>query len=339
MSCHAAHTRETTSARPAPPTETNKGSRERNRKECPHPRTSQVCYTPRRRNERRANDARRRPTYPHPSSCLTGRNERESRRRERQRHSAGGKVRAREEGEQRKGKRATKPRTKQEVASSRARDAHREGGTAGTRHTAGTTPHRSTESGAPGEQEKSGTAHHSTHRTDTTNTAHTQTCAHSTWPATPGSPPRGRAVGGGGAPDPRRPSQRRTARPPGTPYRHPHGAQRRPAGARALGPVLGPHARTDRTPDTRVAEPWLPAPEDGRPGEGQRLTPDAPHNGGRPASPGRAPHQPAARSPHRACRPREQCWAPTPTHPRSQHVGGGPQQPAQWAGSRGRDSA
>ena len=40
-----------------------------------------------------------------------------------------------------------------------------------------------------------------------------------------------------------------------------------------MGPVLGPHARTDRTWDTRVAEPWLPAQEDERPGEGQRLTP------------------------------------------------------------------
>ena len=48
-----------------------------------------------------------------------------------------------------------------------------------------------------------------------------------------------------------------------------------------MGPVLGPHARTDRTLDTRVAEPRLPAPEDGRPGEGQRLTPDAPRNDGR----------------------------------------------------------
>ena len=45
-----------------------------------------------------------------------------------------------------------------------------------------------------------------------------------------------------------------------------------------MGPVLGPHARIDRTRDTRVAEPWPPAPEDGRPGEGQRLTPGAPHN-------------------------------------------------------------
>ena len=92
--------------------------------------------------------------------------------------------------------------------------------------------------------------------------------------------------------DPKRPSQRRTAPPPGTPYHHPHGAQRRPARAHAVGPVLGPHARADRTRATRVAEPRLPAPEDGRPGEGQRLTPDAPHNGGKPPPQGTALHHP-----------------------------------------------
>ena len=69
--------------------------------------------------------------------------------------------------------------------------------------------------------------------------------------------------------------------PPGTPFRQPHSEQRQPVRAHAGGPVLGSHARIDRTPDTRVAEPWLPAPEDRRPGEGQRLTPGAPHNGGR----------------------------------------------------------
>ena len=78
--------------------------------------------------------------------------------------------------------------------------------------------------------------------------------------------------------------------PRATPLRHPHGVQRRPARAQAVRPVLGPHARTDRSQDTRVAEPRLPTPEDGRPGEGQRLTPDAPHNGGRPPPPGTAPH-------------------------------------------------
>ena len=174
---------------------------------------------------------------------------------------------------------------------------------------------------------------------DSVGPPHPHTRAHSTWVANPNSPPSGRAVGGGGAPDLRRPSQRWKAPTPGMPFRHPHSEQRRPARAHAVGPVLGPHARTDRTRNTRVAEPRLPAPEDGRPGEGQRLTPDAPHKGGRQPPRGRPPTFPAARSPHGACRPRGQCWAPTPTHPRPQHVGGGPQQPTQWAGSRGRDSA
>ena len=193
---------------------------------------------------------------------------------------------AREKAEQRKGKRATKPRTKQGVASSEARDARREGGTAGTRHTAGTTLYRSTGEGSTrGTREKRHHApRHAPHRHHTHRThphPHLQHVA---------SEPR--QSGGGGAPDPRRPSRRRTAPPPGTLYRHPHGAQRRPARARAVGPVLGPHARGDRTRDTRVGEPWLPAPEDGRPGEEQRLTPDAPHNGGRPSPPGDGPLPP-----------------------------------------------
>ena len=127
---------------------------------------------------------------------------------------------------------------------------------------------------------------------DSAGPPHPHARAHSMWVTDPDSPPRGGAVGGGGAPDLRRPSQRRTAPPPGTPFRHPHSEQRRPARAHAAGPVLGPRAGTDRARDTRVAEPRLPAPEDGRPGEGQRLTPDAPHNGGRPPPPGTAPHHP-----------------------------------------------
>ena len=132
---------------------------------------------------------------------------------------------------------------------------------------------------------------------DSVGPPHPHTRAHSTWVADPNGPPSGRAVGGGGAPDHRRPSQRWKAPPPGTPFRHPHSEQRRPAKAHAVGPVLGPHARTDRTRDTRVAEPRLPAPKDGRPGEGQRLTPDAPHNGGRPPPPGTAPHHPHGTQP------------------------------------------
>ena len=92
-------------------------------------------------------------------------------------------------------------------------------------------------------------------------------------------------------------SQWRKAALPGTPFRHAYSEQRRPARAHAVGPVLSPHARTDRTRDTRVAEPGLPAPEDGRPGEGQRLTPGAPHNDGRPTPPGTAPHHPRGTQP------------------------------------------
>ena len=56
-----------------------------------------------------------------------------------------------------------------------------------------------------------------------------------------------------------------------------------------MGPVPGPHARTDRH--------RLPASEGGRSGEGQRLTSDAPHNGGRPPPPGTASHHPRGTQP------------------------------------------
>ena len=152
------------------------------------------------------------------------------------------------------------------------------------RHTASTTPHRDTGEGSTrGTREE---RHHAPRR------ARHRYHTHSTHPTSPNSPPSGRAVGGGTAPDLRRPSEWWKAPPPGTPFRHPHSEQCRPARAHAVGPVLGPHARTDRTRDTRVAEPRLPAPEDGRPGEGQRLTPGAPHNGGRPPPPWAAPHHP-----------------------------------------------
>ena len=151
-----------------------------------------------------------------------------------------------------------------------------------SRHTASTTPHRDT-----GEGRTRGTReerHHAPRRAG--HRHHT----HLTHPTSPGSPPSGRAVEGGTAPDPRRPSQWWRAPPQGTPFRHPHSEQRQPARAHAVGPVPGPHASTDRTRDTRDAEPWLPAPGNGRPGEGQRLTPGAPHNGGGPPPPGTAPN-------------------------------------------------
>ena len=129
---------------------------------------------------------------------------------------------------------------------------------------------------------------------DSVGPPHPHTRANSTWVADPNSPPSGPAVRGGTAPDLRRPSKWWKAPPPGTPFRHHQSEHRRPAGAPAVGPVLGPHARTDRGRDTPVAEPWLRAPEDGRPGERQPLTPDAPHDGGRPPPPETAP-RPAPR--------------------------------------------
>ena len=152
---------------------------------------------------------------------------------------------------------------------------------------------------------------------------------------------RGRAVGRGTAPDTRRPSQRWKAAPPGTPFRHPHSEQRRPARAHAVGPVLGPHARIDRTRDTRVAEPWLPAPEDGRSGEGQRLTPGAPHNGGRHPPRGRPSATPTASNASPQGRTLwGRCWVHTPasTAPGT-HGSRNPGCPLQRTGGRGRDSA
>ena len=135
---------------------------------------------------------------------------------------------------------------------------------------------------------------------------------------------RGRAARGGTAPDTRRPSQLWKAPPPGTPLRHPHSEQRRPAGAHAVGLVLGPHARTDRTRDTRDAEPWLSAPEDGQPGEGQRLTPGSPHNGGRHPPRGRPSATPTAGNAGPQGRTLwGRCWVPTPAPTAPGHTGRG----------------
>ena len=50
---------------------------------------------------------------------------------------------------------------------------------------------------------------------DSAGPPHPHTRTHSTWMADPDSPPGERAIGGGGAPDLRRPSQQRKAHPPG----------------------------------------------------------------------------------------------------------------------------
>ena len=152
---------------------------------------------------------------------------------------------------------------------------------------------------------------------------------------------RGQAPGGGTAPDTRRASEWWEAAPPGTPFHHPHSEQRRPARAHAVGPVLGPHARDDRTMDKRVAEPWLPAPEDRRSGERQRLTADAPHNGGRhppPGTPFHHPHSEQRRPAGAHAVGPELGPESAPTAPGT-HGSRNPGCPLQRTSCRGRDSA
>ena len=174
---------------------------------------------------------------------------------------------------------------------------------------------------------------------DSVGPPHPHTSAHSTWVADLNGPPSGPAVGGGGAPGLRRPSQRWKAppreRPSATPIASNAGPQGRTLWGRCWVPTPAPTA-----PGTHgLWNPWLPAPEDGRLGEGQCLTPDAPHNGGRPPPQGTASHHPRGTQPPQGMQARGTVLGPHTTHPRPQHVGGGPQQPAQWAGSQGRGSA
>ena len=192
------------------------------------------------------------------------------------------------------------------------------------RNKASTTPHRDTGEGSTGGTREE---RHHTHRTH---------------PTSPGNPPSsGRAARRGTAPDLRRPSQWWRAPPPGTPLRHPHSEHRQPARAHAVGPVLVPNARINRTRDTRVAEPWLPAPEDERPGGGQRLTPGAPHNGGRHPPRGHPSATPTASNAGPQGRTLwGRCWVHTPasTAPGT-HGSPNPGCPLQRTGGWGRDSA
>ena len=152
--------------------------------------------------------------------------------------------------------------------------------------------------------------------------------------------PRGRAAGGGTAPETSGPSQRWQATPPpGTAPHHPQSTQP-PQGMQAKGTVLGPHTHTPaptargwRTPTTR--------PVGGQSGEGERLTSDAPHNGGR-----HPPRQcPSATTTASNAGPQGLmlwgwCWVPTPaTTAPGTHGSQNPGCPPQRAAGRGRDSA
>ena len=235
-----------------------------------------------------------------------------------------GRMHVREEGRptvsRGKGREHRNAERRRRVASSRARDARGEGSTATSHGKHNTTTYRKrggtrvTNGGTTAPQH---TPHR--HATTSTQTPHRHHIHH-THPSPAARPTDGRhthadipaptaserralpahpkdgQLGEGERLTPGAPSQWRGVPPPGTPSRHPDSAQRRLARADAVGPVLGPHAHTNRARETRVTEPQLPAPRDGRPGKGQRLTPDAPHNSGRPPPEGRPPTSTAARS-------------------------------------------
>ena len=191
----------------------------------------------------------------------------------------------------------------------------------------------------------------------------------------PPTPPTGPQAAGALAPDPRgredgpppRPIEELEHDPPPRPSRRlPQGPRRtrKPAPTRQdaaqIAPREGGRARTGvvwgATPPMDSTTPVTPAllPAQGRQRNGTRQSdlppyrpPPAAQTGGTTHAPPPSPPpgkgtpqtRPASRSPHRACRPRGQRRAPTPARPRPQHVDSGPQQPAQWAGSRGRGSA
>ena len=106
------------------------------------------------------------------------------------------------------------------------------------------TPHTQARGASPGHQHAAPTARRSARCGVGDGSPRPQAPrTHSQWVVGPGSPRRGRAVGGGRAPDPGRPTPRQEAPPPGTnmpPPQH--------AGARAVGLVTGPHARTPLVP-------------------------------------------------------------------------------------------
>ena len=180
------------------------------------------------------------------------------------------------------------------------------------------------------------------------------------WPPAP--TPRGRGAG-----PPPRPREEPERDPPPRPSRWlPQGPQRtsEPAPTRQdaaqIAPREGGRARTGvvwgATPPMDSATPVTPAllPAQGRQRDGTRQSnpppyrpPPAAQTGGTAHAPPPSPPpgtrtprtRPAARSPHRACRPRGRRGAPTPARAHPEHVDSGPQQLAQWAGSRGRGGA
>ena len=156
---------------------------------------------------------------------------------------------------------------------------------------------------------------------------------------TPAARPRGRAAGVGTAPDSRRPSQRWQATPPGDSPPPPpwHAA---PQGMQAKGTVLGPHTHTP-APTARGWRTPTAHPVGGQSGEGERLTSDAPHNGG--GHPLRGCPSATATASNAGPQGRTlwgRCWVPTPAPiAPGTHGSQNPGCPPQRTGGRGRDSA
>ena len=150
---------------------------------------------------------------------------------------------------------------------------------------------------------------------------------------------RGRAARGGTAPDTRRFSQRWQATPPGDGPRPPprNAALKGHAGQ---GDSVGPPHPHTRAHSTWVADPNSP-PSGRAVGEGQRLTSDAPHNGGRHPPRGRPSASPTASN----AGPQGRtlwgwCWVPTPApNAPGTHGWRNPGYLLQRTGGRGRDSA
>ena len=158
---------------------------------------------------------------------------------------------------------------------------------------------------------------------------------HSQWVVGPGSPPRGRAVGGGRAPDPGRPTPRQEAPPQGTLMPPPQRAKPARKSARS-----GVGAGSPRPQPPRTHSQWVVGP--GSPPRGRAV------GGGRGPDPGRPTPRQESPPPGTLMPPPQharECavglvtvpHARTPPHP--QPLGSGPLHPAQRAGSRGWESA
>ena len=136
------------------------------------------------------------------------------------------------------------------------------------RHTASTTPHRDTGEGSTRgtREERHHAPRHARHRHHT----------HRTYPTSPGSPPSGRAVGGGTAPDLRRPSQWWKAPPPGDALQPlPQRAMPARKGARCGAGAGSP--RPHRPHPGHTGRGTLAARSRGHAGQGDAVGPPRPH--------------------------------------------------------------